>query len=68
MAVAVAAVSPADRVPGMVSVIMPFLDPPEPFFRDAIQSVVGQTYGNWELILVDDGSAESISSVAIDFA
>ena len=66
MAVAVAAVSPAERVPGMVSVIMPFLDPPESFFRDAIQSIVDQTYKNWELILVDDGSAAAISRVATD--
>lgn len=63
-----AAVSPADRVPGMVSVIMPFLDPPESFFRDAIQSIEDQAYDNWELILVDDGSAAAISRVAIDIA
>lgn len=52
----------------MVSVIMPFLDPPESFFRDAIQSIVDQAYKNWELILVDDGSAAAISKVATEIA
>lgn len=30
----------------------------EPFIDTAIQSVVSQTYENWELILIDDGSTD----------
>jgi len=39
-----------------VSVIMPFLDTPVEFFDEAVASVMAQTVGAWELLLVDDGS------------
>ena len=39
----------------LVSVIIPFLDPNEEFFRQAIASVQAQTLKDWELVLVDDG-------------
>jgi glycosyltransferase involved in cell wall biosynthesis len=45
-------------VPGLVSIIVPFLDPPERFLAEAIESVLAQTYPEWELILVDDGSTD----------
>lgn len=40
----------------LVSVITPVFDPPPEFLRAAIESVIAQSYANWELILVDDGS------------
>lgn len=47
----------------LVSVIMCFLNS-EKFIREAIESVIQQTYDNWELILVDDGSTDDSTSIA----
>jgi O-antigen biosynthesis protein len=46
---------PLAAVP-LVSVIMPAYDSDERCFRAAIDSVRAQSYSNWELIIVDDGS------------
>ena len=51
-----------------VSVIMPFYDTRPEFMREAIESVLYQTFLDWELLLVDDGSAEESTSVARSFA
>lgn len=52
----------------LVSVIVPFYNA-EAFLELAIQSVLNQSYTNWELILVNDGStdkSESIANVYVD--
>ena len=46
-----------------VSVIMIFLNA-ERFIAEAIESALAQDYGDLELILVDDGSAETCASLA----
>lgn len=46
-----------DRMTAPVTIGIPFLDP-GPFFKDAIRSVFAQTFRDWELILVDDGSSD----------
>jgi glycosyltransferase involved in cell wall biosynthesis len=60
--------SSADRGPSQgepfVSVIMPFLDPPAEFFTEAVARVLAQTFGDWELLLVDDGSGEATRATA----
>ena len=39
----------------LVSIIMPVFNG-ELFLKKAIESVLSQTYSNWELLIVDDGS------------
>lgn len=56
-----------DRKP-LVSIITPFYNTPPEFFREAVQSVFAQTYTNWELILIDDGSTGPITQLARSYA
>ena len=42
----------------LFSVVTPVYNPPPRFLRAAIRSVQGQTFRDWELILVDDHSAD----------
>ena len=50
----------------LISVITPFLNA-GPFLSQAIESVVHQTYSNWELILIDDGSGDESSGIAREY-
>jgi len=47
----------------LISVIMIFLDERR-FIREAIDSVFAQTYPQWELLLIDDGSSDGSSEIA----
>lgn len=44
------------------SVIMPLYNK-APYVRKAVESVVGQTFAGWELVVVDDGSTDGGSEV-----
>lgn len=35
---------------------------------DSIESIIGQKYGNWELIMCDDASTDSTTSIAKEYA
>jgi glycosyltransferase involved in cell wall biosynthesis len=48
--------------------VITFYNTPLGFFREAIESVLGQTYRNWELLLVDDGSSDQSTHLARQFA
>lgn len=51
---------------GLVSVIMPSYNTAD-FIAGAIQSVINQTYGNWEMIIVDDCSTDDTDMVVSEF-
>lgn len=51
----------------LVSCVTIFLNG-EDYIRAAIESVVAQSYKNWELILVDDGSTDGATAIAQEFA
>lgn len=51
----------------LVSGIIIFLNE-ERFIEEAIASVLGQTYDHWELLLVDDGSTDGSSAIALRYA
>jgi glycosyltransferase involved in cell wall biosynthesis len=54
----------AGAVPApVVSVVVPFLDAAR-FLEEAIASVRGQQYDDWELLLVDDGSTDGSTAIA----
>ncbi len=50
-----------------VSVITIFLNA-DNFLMEAIESVLAQTFDDWEYMLVDDGSNDSSSTIARDYA
>lgn len=51
-----------------VSVVVPFADTPARFLREAVDSVFGQTFDRWELLLVDDGSDGEAGATAGRYA
>ena len=51
----------------LVTVVIPFFNA-EQFIRETIESVLAQTYGNWELLLVDDGSTDGSLDLAVDYS
>lgn len=51
-----------EREAGLVSIIMPSYNT-APYIKQTIQSVLDQTYINWELIIVDDCSTDNTNEV-----
>lgn len=51
----------------LITIGIPFYNC-EKFLADAIKSILSQTYSNWELILVDDGSTDGSLEIAKRFA
>ena len=53
-------------IDGLVSIIMPSWNT-ERFIAETIQSVLDQTYTNWELIIVDDCSSDNTDDIVASF-
>ena len=56
-----------ERETGLVSIIMPSYNTAS-FIEETIQSVLNQTYTNWELIIVDDCSSDDSLSIIQKYA
>ncbi len=55
--------------PPLVSIVFPVYNTPEPFLRQAIESVRSQIYTNWELCISDDCSTfDYVETVLAEFA
>lgn len=51
----------------MISIIMPAYNS-EKYISEAIESVCNQSYENWELVIVDDGSTDHTSKIIDEYA
>ena len=51
----------------LVSILTPFKNPAS-FFEPCLQSILNQTYSNWELLLVDDHSTDNSFKLASKYA
>ncbi len=51
----------------LVSVVIPAYNAAN-FLNETIESVIFQTYPNWELIIVDDGSTDTTADIAKNYA
>lgn len=57
----------AENMRPLVSVVMPSYNS-EKYISEAIQSVIAQTYENWELLIIDDGSTDSTANIVKQFS
>ena len=50
----------------LVTVIMPVYNA-ERYMRQSIESILAQTYQNWKLLMVDDGSTDSSADIMQEY-
>lgn len=58
--------SQADGV--MFSILVPAYETPPAFLRQMLDSVLGQTYPKWELVIVDAGKSSQVEDIVSEYA
>ncbi len=51
----------------LISIVLPIYNG-EKYMRESIDSVISQTYNNWELLILDDCSTDMTAEIAVDYA
>ncbi|MDD2496132.1 MAG: glycosyltransferase family 2 protein, partial [Tissierellia bacterium] len=49
----------------LVSIIVPCFNQAK-YLLETVESVISQTYTNWECIIINDGSSDNTKEVALD--
>ncbi|MCI2049085.1 MAG: glycosyltransferase [Lachnospiraceae bacterium] len=52
----------------MISVLVPAYETDEVYLHDLIDSMLAQTWGNWELIVADAGVSETVRAVVTEYS
>ena len=50
----------------LISIVLPIYNG-EKYMRQSIDSIIGQTYQNWELLIVDDSSTDGTAAIAAEY-
>ena len=50
----------------LISIVLPIYNG-EKYMRQSIESIISQTYTNWELLIVDDGSTDQTAAIAQEY-
>ena len=56
-----------EETKGLISVIIPIYNA-ELYLREALDSIIAQTFQNWEALLIDDGSTDKSSEICAEYA
>lgn len=52
----------------LISIILPTYNGKPQWLSQAIESIINQTYQNWELIIINDASTNEIEKTIIEYA
>ncbi len=57
----------SENYPIKISILMPAYNTPEEYLREAIESILNQTYRDYEFIIINDGSTNNVKDVILSY-